>query len=157
MKTYIKIILHITFFYFVFAMFCQAQGGNMEERKDRIQAAKIAFITNKLDLNTTQAQQFWPTYNEYEAEKKKIRKQLKQLKIDNILSDGTEDQLKTDIKKMFALRQEELDLEKMYSEKFLKVLSAKQMVEFYRAEKEFTKVLLKRLRNQRKNNGVVEE
>ena len=134
-----------------------AQGGKKEERNERVQAAKVSFITTKLDLNTTQAQQFWPMYNEYEAERKKIRKQMRQLKVDNILSDGTEDQLKTDIKKMFVLRQEELDLEKSYSDKFLKVLSAKQMVQFYRAEKEFTKVLLKRLRESRNGDIGIDE
>jgi hypothetical protein len=58
---------------------------------------------------------------------------------------------------MFALRQEELDLEKSYSDKFLKVLKAKQMIEFYRAEKEFTKILLKRLKENRKGDGGLDE
>ena len=155
MKSNLKSLHFIVVLLFGFVRQSIGQDASKEERKDRVQAAKISFITTKLDLNTTQAQQFWPLYNEYEGGKKKIRKELRQLKTDNILADGTEDQLKADIKKMFSLRQEELDLEKAYAEKFLKVLSAKQMVGFYRAEKEFTKLLLRRLkenRNGERNN-----
>ena len=129
----------------VHPLFGQASADEQDEKGDRVEAAKVAYITSRLDLNTQQAQQFWPVFNEFETSKKKIRKQLRQLRVDNLLLDGSEDQLKTDIKKMFALRQEELDLEKQYVDKFLKVISAKQLAEFYRSEKEFTKILLKRL------------
>ena len=50
---------------------------------------------------------------------------------------------------MFSLRQEELDLEKSYSEKFMKVISARQLADFYKAEKEFTKMLLKKLKSRK--------
>jgi hypothetical protein len=55
-----------------------AQPGpdDPEERGggERVQAAKVAYITSKLALTTVQAQQFWPLYNEFEAARKKIRK-----------------------------------------------------------------------------------
>jgi hypothetical protein len=124
-----------------------------EERGDRIQAAKVAYITSKLNLTTTQAQQFWPLYNEFEEARKKIRKQIRQLRIDNMVLDGTEDELKADIRKLFALRLEELQLEKTYAEKFLTVLSAKQLAEYYRSEKEFTRLLIKRLKDRKGKRG----
>lgn len=116
-----------------------------DERGERVQAAKVAYITSKLNLNTTQAQQFWPVFNEFENGRKKIRKQLKQLRVDNASGKGTDAEITADIKKMFALRQEELDMEKSFSEKFLKVISPSQLADFYRSEKEFTRLLLKRL------------
>jgi Spy/CpxP family protein refolding chaperone len=115
----------------------------------------VAFISTKLNLSTTQAQQFWPLFNEFETARKRIRKQIRQLRIDNLLLGGSEEELKTDIRKLFALRQEELDLEKTYAEKFLKVLTPKQLVEYYRLEKEFTKVLLRRLKG--RNNAEAGE
>jgi Spy/CpxP family protein refolding chaperone len=129
--------------------FAQQGGGDREEKSERVQAAKVAFITNRLNLSTTQAQQFWPMYNEFEEARKKIRKQLRQLRIDNQVNTGTDEQIKADIRKFFQLRQEELELEKQYAEKFLKVLTPKQVAEYYRAEREFTKMLLKRLRGRR--------
>ena len=50
------------------ALFAQPQGNKQfeEQRKkefDRIQAEKIAFITQELDLSPAEAQVFWPVYN----------------------------------------------------------------------------------------------
>ena len=57
-----------------------AQGRRHEEKSEKVMAAKVAFITSRLNLNTSQAQQFWPVYNEFEAERKKIRAQMKGLR-----------------------------------------------------------------------------
>ena len=133
----------------IFGLMLLIQGAmaqdDKDERADRVQAAKVAYITTKLNLNTQQAQQFWPIFNEFEAGRKKIRKQLKQLRIDNALGTKTDAEITTSIKKMFTLRQEELDLEKSYSDKFLKVISPTQLADFYRSEKEFTQLLIQRL------------
>lgn len=118
-----------------------------ENRAEKVQAAKVAYITTRLNLSPLQAQQFWPVYNEFELARKKIRKQIKQLVVDTRQgADPSEEQLKTDLKKFMSLRQEELDLEKSYMEKFLKVISAKQLVEYYRSEKMFAKLLIDRIK-----------
>ena len=40
---------------------------------DRIKAQKVAFITERLDLTSKEAQQFWPVYNAFEEEIEGIR------------------------------------------------------------------------------------
>jgi hypothetical protein len=120
-----------------------------DDRLERIQAARVAFLTSRLNLNTSQAQQFWPIFNEFEGARRKIRKQIRKLSVDNALTDASEEQMKADLRKYFQLKQEELDLEKTFSERFLKVISGRQLAEFYRSEKEFTKLLLKRLGEKR--------
>ncbi len=49
----------------------QIDNDNRAERQERMQSRiesqKIAFITQKLDLSPSEAQQFWPIYNEYQA------------------------------------------------------------------------------------------
>lgn len=137
---------------FLFLLFTRlvCPGQNTEENpSDRLTAARVAYITNRLNLNTNQAQQFWPVFNEFEAARKKIRKQIRLLKVESQVLDGTEEEIKNDLKKLLALRQEELDLEKAYLDKFLKVLSAKQLAEYYRAEKEFTRLLVKKFKDRR--------
>ena len=42
------------------------------KRGERIQALKIAFITQKLNLTTDEAQKFWPVYSQYENEIKQL-------------------------------------------------------------------------------------
>ena len=36
------------------------------DKKEKIKALKIAFISQKLSLTTEQAEKFWPIYNKYE-------------------------------------------------------------------------------------------
>ena len=121
-----------------------AQPPDAEEKMEKVQAAKVAYITSKLDLNTTQAQAFWPVYNEFEAARRKVRFQMKGLQRDGKHNQLNEEQMKASIRKRLALRQEELDLEKQYAEKFMKILSAAQVASLYESEKEFTKLLLNR-------------
>lgn len=113
---------------------------------EKVKAAKIAFITNKLNLTSKQAEQFWPLYNEFEAK----RKDLKGPSKEGAEAELTDAQAREEIKKMFASRQQEVDLEKEYADKFMKVISPKQVHALLHSEKEFTRMLVKRLRERRK-------
>ena len=123
-----------------------AQPPDAEEKIEKVQAAKVAYITSRLNLNTTQSQAFWPVFNEFETGRRKIRFQMKGLHREAKHGQQNEEQMKASIRKRLALRQEELDLEKLYAEKFMKILSAEQVSELYESEKEFTKLLLNRWR-----------
>ena len=132
-----------------------AQPADLEEKVEKVQAAKVAYITSKLNLTTAQAQSFWPVFNEFESARRKVRFQLKGLQRESKHAVLNEEQIKANVRKRFALRQEELDLEKQYAEKFMKLLSAAQVADLYESEKEFTKLLLKRWKGEggRKRGG----
>ena len=49
----------------------QAQRGNNE----RIKALRTAHITQALDLNSAEAEKFWPIYNKHTAQMETLRKQ----------------------------------------------------------------------------------
>ena len=51
-----------------------AQDKSAQERRERVESAKIAFLTDKMSLTTEQAQKFWPLYNEYEAKRRALLK-----------------------------------------------------------------------------------
>ncbi len=123
-------------------------GQTRQERMGKIKSAKIAFITDKLQLSPEQAQKFWPLYNEYEAERRKARTRPKLTKETNLAA-LSDQQLRESINEMHAVRQNELNVEKQYVDKFLKVISVRQLATLYRSEREFTRVLLKKLDNQR--------
>lgn len=136
-KLFIYILLTIAF-----SSTAWAQPGN----KEKIEAAKIGFISERLELTTKQAQAFWPMYNEYSAKKKEIRKAINQLKIEN--SDNeTDAEILDDIKKINLYKQREVDIEKEYVDKFLTVITPKQLAALYKAEKQFTKILLDKLKD----------
>ncbi len=119
-----------------------------EERMEKVKSAKIAYLTDKLQLTSEQAQKFWPLYNEYEAERRSAHTRTRLTRGAN-LNDLTDQQLREAINEMHAVRQNELNVEKKYVDKFLKVISVRQLATLYQSERDFTRVLLKKLDNQR--------
>ncbi|QHL86781.1 hypothetical protein GU926_04730 [Nibribacter ruber] len=125
----------------------QTKKETPEERKaryEKINNAKIAFIADKVNLTAEQAQRFWPIYNEHEARKRDLRHKAKQFRDENLAS-MTDEQIQTGLENRLAYRQRELDMDKEYMERYLRVITSRQLALFYRAEREFTKLLLDRL------------
>jgi Skp family chaperone for outer membrane proteins len=79
-------------------------GLQAQQGQEKLEALKIAFITRQLNLSTDEAQKFWPVYNQYTAESRKIHQEYKD-----------KDQLE--------MQQKLLDLKKKYKPEFLKVIS----------------------------------
>jgi hypothetical protein len=113
--------------------------------RERISTAKIGLITDRLNISSEQAPQFWATYNEYSDKKRELRKQLRGLRNNDSHLTATDEQVQKSLQDMIALRQKEVDLEKDYMSRFLKTISPRQLAELYKTEQEFTKILLERL------------
>ena len=58
----------------VFSGMSQGKGKNQHPKKEEIQAQKVAFISNELDLSKEEAEKFWPIYNEYDAKMREIHR-----------------------------------------------------------------------------------
>ena len=116
-------------------------------KKEKVEAMRIAFLTNKLDLSPDEAQKFWPVYNEFQ----KKREEHKNMK-DNIdsLSDK---QVEAIVDGEMAFRQKNLDLEKEYHAKFKSVLPIKKVAKLYHAEEMFTHHLLEQISEQGKKGA----
>ncbi|RNI29064.1 Spy/CpxP family protein refolding chaperone [Rufibacter latericius] len=127
-----------------------AQGQKKEtpeERKariEKIETAKIAFITDKVNLSGDQAQRFWPLYQEHDRRRSELRQKSRSLREEN-LNNYTDAQIQAGLEARLNFRQRELDLDKEYMDKYLRIVSPRQLAQFYRAEREFTKLLLERL------------
>ncbi|MFC6998154.1 Spy/CpxP family protein refolding chaperone [Rufibacter roseus] len=118
-----------------------------EEKKarlEKIENAKIAFITEKLSLTPEQAQRFWPIYNEYNTKRYELKRKLRSLREEN-LNNQSNEQVKASLETRLSYRQRELDLDNEYMDRYLRVISPKQLALLYRSEREFTKLLLERL------------
>ena len=122
----------------------QSGQGDRQARMSQLENAKIAYITEKVSLTQDQAQRFWPVYNEYSGKRRELHHAMRKLRVDdqNALSDA---QVKENLTKILALRQQEVDLEKDYFNKFQKVLSIRQVGKLFRAESQFTKEVLRRV------------
>lgn len=126
----------------------QGRGGRGRQPGGRITQldnAKIAFITSRLTLTQDEAQHFWPLYNEFVGRRRELNRSARQLR--NAAKNPTlsDVQLRDNFTQEFALRQQQLNLEKDYFERAQKVLTMRQVAELYQAERDFTKEVLKRV------------
>ncbi len=122
----------------------QAQDGRKGQRLAQLENAKIAFITTRVVLTQDQAQKFWPLYNEFSTRRRDLNRNGRLLRRE--VSDGMSDQqIRDNFNQSFALRQQELSLEKEYFDKFQKVISLRQVAQLFLAERDFTKEVIKRV------------
>src|SRR6476659_7744714 len=54
------------------AFFAGKAQDDESKKAEKIQALKITFITQKLELTSDEAQKFWPIYSQYENEMKQL-------------------------------------------------------------------------------------
>jgi hypothetical protein len=133
--------------FFLGAQFCVAQSNAGDEK---IEAAKIAMLTTRLNLNSEQAKTFWPLYNMYTDRKKEIRATDRKLRatMEAKINEDNNDQeleIKQLLNRINDNRQESLNTDRAFIEKFQKVISYKQTGILFAIEREFAKMLLRRL------------
>ena len=121
-------------------------GGRKGQRLGQLENAKIAFITNRVSLTQDQAQKFWPLYNEFSGRRRELNRSGRLLRRD-ITEGMTDQQLRDNFAQSFNTRQQELNLEKEYFDKFQKVISLRQVAQLFQAERDFTKEVIKRVAN----------
>ena len=117
------------------------------DKKEKIESFKVAFITQKLNLTTKEAQLFWPVYNEYldkiEALKNARKKELRSANI-NIDTYSDKD-LELMLDNEFLSKEKEVELGKEYFNKFKTVIPVKKVILLYKAEDEFKRELLRQI------------
>lgn len=127
----------------------QKQGPN-QSAKSKLEAARIAMITERLDLSPAQAEKFWPIYNEFAQERRGLQQQAMKARKGLDMQNLTEEQSKTLIKAHQEFKQEKLNLENKYSNKINGVISARQMVALKKAEDDFRTMILNRLEQRKR-------
>jgi hypothetical protein len=130
----------------------RAQDTSVPENQDpktvdKINAARIALISEKLKLTPAQAEKFWPMYREYTEQRMALRKQFRDAERSQDPVKAKADRDQELIKLGHLLKQQNLDLEKTYSDRLLKVISAEQLLTLPKAEQEFRKMLLQRVQD----------
>jgi len=132
----------------IFVLEIQAQNRPVRKAiREKIEARHTAFITEKLNLTPEEARDFWPVYNEFAAKRKEINKQIQQIR--QKAKDGLDGLSEQEIKEISGseinFEQRQLDLKKEYHARFKTILSPKQLAQLYEADRQFKKILLKRL------------
>jgi len=130
-------------------------GPPSAEKKEEIEAMKVAFLTRKLELTPDEAKVFWPVYNQYQDELDKLREARRQQRKSN--KDDMETMSDKDLEKIvdgeIVFRQSELDILKKYNSQFKSVLPMKKVAKLYRAEEDFKRELLQRIQERERPKG----
>jgi hypothetical protein len=145
----------------ILAIFCFT-NLNAQEKKDgpgqdmfeKIKAEKISFFTNKLDLNPSEAQAFWPVYNEFEKKRFEIQRQMHDF--ERMHSEDFAKLSDSEIEKMtnnyIGTFEKEAQLLKEYNKLFLKVLPKKKVLMMYQAENDFRSHLIREFKRDQKRD-----
>ncbi len=109
-------------------------GKGPRPSKENVEALKVAFITRHLNLTSEEAQKFWPAYNAYFEDLKKVRK------------DNKEDVL--------AFEEAALNIKKKYKNDFKKALGSDERVnKALTADRAFMGMIREELQNRREVQG----
>ena len=106
---------------------------NKQSAHDQIEALRIAFISQQLNLSPEEAQRFWPVYNAYRSESEALQRSYPgQLTADQQLE----------------LEQKKLDLKRKFKSQFEAALGKDKLNELYNLERKFQEKL-REIREQR--------
>lgn len=140
MKSFIQIIIITTISISLFG-----QHGDRHYKSERIESMRIAFITEELDLSVSEAQLFWPVFNQYEKEKQSLRSsKYGIIKSEQIYQDGeASDQLS----QLILLEEREYLLKREYITQLQEILNPSKVLKLMSLDKRFKEDLLKNLRS----------
>ncbi len=141
---------------FVVLAFCFSTNAQKRKgHKEKIKLLKISYLTEQLDLTSSEAEKFWPVYNEHSknildfmAKKSDaIKKELSVVKeIDSI----DEKKALTLFNLTQYLERKKFDERENYIKKLKTILPIKKILKLQIAEKEFGRKLMRKYRH--KNN-----
>lgn len=138
MRTLIKIVL-LLFLLLPSLSFSQSD-------RDKVELLRVSFITKKLELSGSEADKFWPVYNEYNDKIKALRKNLRQSyrkKTEPLSEADAEELYQLDLK----TKQAEWEVHKLYTEKLKGIIGVKKLVRLRVAEEEFKRDMLSTLKD----------
>ncbi len=130
-----------------------AQGGPGGPGREKLESARIALITERLDLDPETAQQFWPVYNQINDEEMTLRRKEMQMRRtldpDQLSNAEAEKQLEA----YFQLKEDQLALEKRAAEAYQDVLTPKQVLQLFKAEADFRRMVLEKMGERRRRGS----
>ena len=107
-----------------------------EDKSERIESLKIAYITKQLQLTSDEAQKFWPVYNSYQEDMKKLVRESNQ-------KGGSELELEEKI----------LNLRKRYKSEFTKAVSEEKFDKLLKVERTWKEMVRKEVERRRNGGG----
>ena len=146
-----KIIFPILFLLITSISF--AQG--FRDKKDKVKALKVAYITEQLDLTTEEAQKFWPIYNTFDDKQAELRHEKMRAILDRFepgsVEKLSEKEASALLTQMETIEENLFTLRKKFIKDLQGVISAKKIIKLKKSEEDFNRRLLKQIREKRRD------
>jgi hypothetical protein len=126
-----------------------SQDGN---RRERIKALKVAYLTEQLELSTTEAQKFWPVYNDFEEKEQQLRKENYSKRKETDVESLSEQEAKKMIEDMILSEKKKQELRETFIKDLQKFLSSKKIIKLKLAEDQFNKKMFEEFKKRRGPN-----
>lgn len=151
----------LLFFIFIGCNLTAQPNNKQDDRFEELNAMKVAFITNQLNLTSVEAQNFWPIYNKHtkaiDAIRIKQRLELRQNKKNDKDLSRLKVRLKDDIADKFIssflkAEAQQLELKKALVNNLKPYISSGKIMQLIKAEHDFKRKMLQELKKRREKN-----
>jgi hypothetical protein len=125
------------------------------QKFEKINALKTAFITDRMDFNSKDAEKFWPIYNKYEKEIHQYQvldKIAIYEKINGKNNNLSEKEASAFLQEILDLNEKVAQTEKAKYQALKKIMTSQEILKLIRVEEAFKRQLFKLLQGQKKNN-----
>ena len=133
-----------------------AQPKDFKERKAKLDAMRVAFITDELELTPEEAQVFWPVFNERNNKVENLRREMMETMFElknqgKDLDDLTDSEIEKMMKMRFQNEKEIAKINEEYHSKLVETVGLRKTAKLYISEMHFQRKLIERSRGGRGN------
>lgn len=134
--------IYFLLFFMAFSSLAFAQRNGQSVDPERLQSARIAYITTRISLKTEQAEKFWPLFNSFTESRDASMRAMGELS--RGVESMSEEEAKSRIQQKLQIQQKLVQDEKIFVAEAAKVLTYKQLLLLQNIAKEFNRHLYER-------------
>jgi len=129
----------------------KSKDDKFKEKREKIKAMKVAFLTSELDLTSSEAEKFWPLYNTYDDKQFELRhikmKSIFKKMQENELDKLSEKEAASLLNQIQDNEEDMFNLRKKFIISLKGVLPSVKIIKFKKAEEDFGRKLLQQYKD----------
>lgn len=124
-----------------------------QSRKEKVEALKRSYYSEKLELTPAEAEKFWPIYNEFSKKEDEMRKSARGEKKKDEVPNFTEKEALAEIERSAQAKKSHIDLETQFLKDCMPVLGPNRTMRLSKLDHEFQRELLQHMRERKEGGG----
>ena len=128
-------------------LLAQRQGRRFEETLEKYKSERVAYLSQKLNLEVNEAELFWPVYNEFQTKRETLMKDSRPNRMHPSVDSLSNEQMEAMMDKKILNELKLAELATVYHKKYKAILPTKKIFILYHAEQEFMGQMIQRMRN----------